>query len=99
MQAFKDSGCIIRFTFKLLNSRPNFLSSIDSIGTDTGYQISQQKKIWDDSNQVSVEARELESHVLDQSNIQDNLRTVTDTIHDCIVLEHLCAGTICKDAY
>jgi hypothetical protein len=53
-QTFEDSRHILYFTSKLLNSVPQFQSSIKCTGIDLGFQISPQKKNFEDSSQVSI---------------------------------------------
>jgi hypothetical protein len=85
----ENSKYIIFFACKLLNSTPQFLSSINCAGIDLDFQISPRKETREDSSQVSVQARELGLQVREQSGGQDNFLTAVETLHSCCnVAEH-----------
>jgi hypothetical protein len=46
---------------------------------------------------MSVEAKEVDNHVLDQPNFQDKFRTATVALHDCNVLENRRVDAICEE--
>jgi hypothetical protein len=45
LQALEDSGCILYFTCKFLNSTRQFLSSIDCTGIDLDFKVSLQQNV------------------------------------------------------
>jgi hypothetical protein len=76
---------------------PQFLSSINHSGTDLGSQTSLRKN-QENSSQVSGDVRELELHVCDLSNIQNNFQTATDALQDSnVVQHHYVDKTTCND--
>jgi hypothetical protein len=89
-QAFEESWRILYFFRKLLNSTPQFLSSVDFAGV----YIYIEKQNGEDSSQVSVQARLC---VRDKSNVQYNFRTGIDALHDCNVVQHRRVEITCED--
>jgi hypothetical protein len=75
-------------------------SSINSFGIDLCFHISPQKKEkWEDSRQVSAQARKLEFHIRYLCIIQDEFWAATDSLDNWNVLEHGRAETTCEDTY
>jgi hypothetical protein len=80
LEEFEDSKCILYFTCKSLKSTSQFFFVIDCSGTK------------ENSSQVSLQARQLERHVRDQSKVPDNFPTAS-------VLEHRRAETTFEGAF
>jgi predicted nucleotidyltransferase component of viral defense system len=83
---------------ELLNLTPQFLSNTGRTSIDLDFKISPQNKNLEESNQVIVQARELELRVYDQSSFQDNFWKAGEAIRDSSAEKQRGVATMSEDA-